>query len=1126
MSVAQRTHVDGPLRRPDPAGGARRLAALCAAWTCGLALAAAEAPSPPASAPASPDPAAFASDAVFQNYAGGSGLSSIYTNCLLQDARGYLWIGTQDGLNRWDGYVFRHYTAAKDDPRTIPDNMVLQAYTDLRGRLWVLTSTGLAAYDAEHDAFVRLDVRFDEIGVPKWLAQDDPDRLLLSTRRGLFAIDIRDGAAGSAPRALVREPSIPEAPATGLLRDRVGRLWISTPAGLFMRARPDARFSKFPLPQPDASPGMLAQAGGDKLWFASERGLFLIDPRAGAAQEIAGAREAIAALRTRPDCLAPLPDGSLWLCMKQGVLVLDPATSAAHLLKHDPLRPSSLGADLARDILVDHAGLVWVASDGGVGVHDPSGAGVRTVWEAGNVTNLLRLADGRILASDTRGHAAKLNLLDTALGRLEPFQPATRGLAGVGTQDAATELPDGTVLTGGSDGLSRWSADGRLLEHVDAPRDVSVLHVDRDRTVWIATYSAGLWRADLGARRLRPAPAPFAAALGEKNISAIADAPDGDLWIGTLDGLFRVDGRTHVPTRLDARVDGRRGSIVYISSLLTDPAGRLWIGTLGGGLYVSAPGDPAGAAGLRNIGVAQGLPDENVNMLLRAPSGEVWASTDRGIVELDPDARPLRTFGRKEGLGILEYWAHSGAVTPAGDVVFGGTDGLTWIRPGELRAWRYRPPTWPTSVQVGDGPRRSSAFADAIAHPKAAPVVLQPWADKIAVEFAALDLSSPADLVYRYRLDGYDDHWIDTDAGHRSAAYTNLKPGRYLLRLQGSNRNGEWGDEFGLAIVVLPAWYQTWWWYLLVALLGLAFAAGLHAFLTRRIQRQRRLLEAEVARRTKEIIRQKEALEEANVQLGDMNQRLEDMSSSDLLTGLRNRRFLMQHMDSDVTLCLRRHDAGGDLQAADLAFYMVDLDHFKSVNDLHGHAAGDAVLAQIAQRLAQAIREFDYLVRWGGEEFLIVARDTHAANASELAARLCRAISGEPFGIGEGKALAKTCSVGFACFPFDRARPRGLSWTDVVDLADQALYMAKRGGRDTWVGLSAPPAADASRHDDAAWRALVLDAPRAVLGGDIALAGGKAADVLAALEEETRKGEREAAARAAGARVPARSGTA
>jgi diguanylate cyclase (GGDEF)-like protein len=209
------------------------------------------------------------------------------------------------------------------------------------------------------------------------------------------------------------------------------------------------------------------------------------------------------------------------------------------------------------------------------------------------------------------------------------------------------------------------------------------------------------------------------------------------------------------------------------------------------------------------------------------------------------------------------------------------------------------------------------------------------------------------------------------------------------------------------------------------------------------------------------------ALVEKNTELNEAYRKLEDMSVTDPLTGLRNRRFITQQLDKDIAITRRRYAEAArrgtreTLINADMIFLLIDIDHFKSVNDTWGHAAGDAVLMQMRERLQKACRESDYLVRWGGEEFLVVARDARLEEAPNLAERIRRCVEEDPFAIDADQRITKTCSIGFTCFPFHKGGPTAASWLDVVNLADRALYMAKQNGRNAWVGIY-PEAASAA----------------------------------------------------------------
>lgn len=238
-------------------------------------------------------------------------------------------------------------------------------------------------------------------------------------------------------------------------------------------------------------------------------------------------------------------------------------------------------------------------------------------------------------------------------------------------------------------------------------------------------------------------------------------------------------------------------------------------------------------------------------------------------------------------------------------------------------------------------------------------------------------------------------------------------------------------------------------------------------------------------------------LQKTQKQLEQALLELEDASLTDPLTGLKNRRFLTQNIEADVALSIRSYQAPSTTddpipKDTDLLMFLVDLDHFKQVNDKYGHAAGDAILVQIRQRLQQVFRDSDYLIRWGGEEFLIVARGTSRDRAEELAERVRTIVADVPFQLEGDLFIRQTCSIGFACFPFVTAYPRAIDWQDVIDIADIALYSVKHSGRNGWVGLLA---------EEHAWPELLLctlkaDAQAAILNNELRMTTNKVTEAV------------------------------
>ncbi|HEY8942560.1 MAG TPA: GGDEF domain-containing protein, partial [Cellvibrio sp.] len=281
--------------------------------------------------------------------------------------------------------------------------------------------------------------------------------------------------------------------------------------------------------------------------------------------------------------------------------------------------------------------------------------------------------------------------------------------------------------------------------------------------------------------------------------------------------------------------------------------------------------------------------------------------------------------------------------------------------------------------------------------------------------------------------------------------------GTYQFRVRASNNDGIWNEQgHSVQLIVLPPPWKTWWAYSIYAAIALGllllFVRNQHrkVLVAQKISRE---LEVKVTERTAELQNKNAELENAYAQL-------EAISLSDPLTGLSNRRYLQKLMPMDTAKVQREYNVAFSKEprkkpSPDLTFYILDVDHFKSVNDVHGHNAGDQLLIQLSDLLTHACRESDCVVRWGGEEFLIVSRFADREDAPLMAERIRKAIANHVFKLPDGSDLKKTCSIGFACFPFVREAPTALTWEQVIDVADHALYAAKKSGRNRSVGLAA-----------------------------------------------------------------------
>ncbi|MBY0234617.1 MAG: diguanylate cyclase, partial [Burkholderiaceae bacterium] len=547
----------------------------------------------------------------------------------------------------------------------------------------------------------------------------------------------------------------------------------------------------------------------------------------------------------------------------------------------------------------------------------------------------------------------------------------------------------------------------------------------------------GLYRLAPGAER----PTRIALQDGQPlsgEVHVITEAPDHSYWVGSMKGLFRIPpgGQALEPVR--SPVGTGLGNPVVLG-LLFDRRQTLWVDTAVAGLHRMSAWDGRQAS-FERISERYGIVNRPYGAnLLEDRRGRIWTQ----MHVYDPVSDRMDQLTPSDGVDIGTPWFFSFTPLQDGRMLFGGAKGVAVVEPEHFERPSHAPPLVVAELRINGERQHAGQLQSGL--------LLRPEQRSFSVEFAALDYALPGSSRYAYRLQGFDPDWIDTGADLRVASYSNLSPGDYLLQVRAHNRSGvARAQELAIAVKVLPAWWQRWWFLLIVLVLAAGLLLGLVQLRTRQLRMRQLWLERKVRERT---------------------QALEDASLSDPLTGLRNRRFLAHHIESDVGLSLRRHQThqrrGDTSEAAsadggDLIFFLLDIDHFKQVNDEFGHAAGDAVLQQMRDRLRLVFRESDYLVRWGGEEFLIVARESSRAHAAELAARACAAVAAQPFRLDDGRLLSKTCSLGFACFPLAPGAPTALDWTQVINLADAALYQVKRGGRNGWLGAISCAGEDAA----------------------------------------------------------------
>ena len=821
-------------------------------------------------------------DTVFQHLGAEQGLPHVMVTSLVQDHEGFLWAGTQDGLARWDGYRFRTWGPNPKDAFSIPDNYIQALHIDRRGRLWVGTGgNGLARYDALQERFVRVPVGTTGIShvAVFAMADDGADGLWVGTLGGLDHLNAngvadghwhaRDGAVATDDAAL------PSDEVRTLLRDASGRLWLGTRKGLVLFEGGHLIAVKLPAGE-GGNPYVrsLMQGSDGRIWVGTAaHGAFVLDPASRHAKALP--EDVAAGTHLGNDVITAIHEvrpGQIWFgTVGQGIVVLDSASMRMRHLEHEPLVSTSIADNSVLAMLCDRSGLLWVATQRGISRHDPDQNAILSLFGASGRSGRIDDIDVTAVYAQPDGlirlglHSGGMHTIDAAASVITGVRPDARqpesALPPVAVHGFVS-LPDGAQYIATGRGLYRTDLQGDAVQHLRFPpmedgKPISaVLH---DGKQLLVGSEGGLWLID--SVRMQASRLPGTDALNRENIIALKQGASGMLWIGTRNsGLYRLNLQTRELRHIGPdRADLSALSSGNIASLLFDRRARLWIATQGGGINLLSRPDDAGPLRFLRLGTEDGLPNALVNKLLEDENGKIWASTDAGLAVIDSEALTIHALRRADGVVISGYWSNSGTKTAQGELLFGGTGGLTVVRPALLKEWNFRPPVVITELHLGGKTVPASRFNRAAGSGEA--LEIEPLANSIAVEFAALDFSAPEQNSYAYRLEGYDHDWIYIDPAHRLAAYTNLPPGQYRLRLRGSNRNGVWSlQERTLSLRVLPAWHQSWWFFLGEALIVLAVVVALVQGRTRYLRRKQIDLESTVQTRTTELRQAQEQL--------------------------------------------------------------------------------------------------------------------------------------------------------------------------------------------------------------------------------------------------------------------------
>jgi ligand-binding sensor domain-containing protein/signal transduction histidine kinase len=836
----------------------------------------------PSLAPAVPIPAAATpfsfAEPYFESVGDAESIPGGSVLALVQDSKGLLWIGTQHGLIRYDGYRFRKFSHITGDPVSLAGDFILSLWSGTDDRLWIGTANdGLSVFDADSERFenYRHDPKQSNSisGGKIWaITGDAAGGVWVGTDQGLDYLAPGAKVFTHYRHNLLDPASLVDDRVRSLLLDAHGRLWVCTMIGLQRLRRNGKGFDL--IASDPADPASLAGQDVRALFEAADGKLWLGTASQGAAwlQPDTFQLHRLAVDPARADRLShgwikaikqPQAD-QIWLATYGGgINVVDAADGrVVQRLRHDASVASSLALDQMGAMLVDRSGLLWAGSWGAglqryntrnhtfkVLRHSP----VRPLGLSyADVRSVLELADGKILVG-TGGNG--IDIIDRQQGLIGGYRPEPGKPGGLadGFISALAQTSDGVLWAGTQQtgvmrrapGADHWQGLG-MAQGLPASQ-VRRLLAGRDGVLWAGTAS-GLARWQARTQRFEVIPALDGTPM-RSFCEVLAEDAQGRIWAGGREGLWVLDpgSKGLRPIRHDAALaDSISGNGVH--GLLSDSHNRLWASTEYG-LDRLRSWDGKRAV-FEHIGALAGLPGRNLGANLQEDQmGRIW--TGEFVVDTRHSLH-LDALTKADGLDIGSSWNGSYAHTRDGLLLHGGTQGLVIIDPAQFFAWNYQPPVHATELMIDGMPFALGALAPG----PGLPLTLNPGQRKFSIEFAALDYSAPQKNRYAYRLEGYDKDWIDTDAGHRSANYGNLWPGLYTLQVRGTNREGDWSTrQLMIAIQVLPAFWQTGWFLaLMLLLLGSAIYAGYHWRLAR-LREQAQDLQKLIDARTADILK-------------------------------------------------------------------------------------------------------------------------------------------------------------------------------------------------------------------------------------------------------------------------------
>jgi signal transduction histidine kinase/CheY-like chemotaxis protein/ligand-binding sensor domain-containing protein len=853
----------------------------------------------------------------FTHLGSANGLSDLNVNAILQDKRGFIWVGTADGLNRYDGYKFRVYRNDIKDTSSIGGSYIQNIAEDVEGNIWVATiGGGLNKFDRKTNRFHRY--RHDEKNINS-IASDFVTRVAVDKYGKIWAatqysgLDVFDPKRGIFLHYLHKQndpKSIIGNEISAIFNDSQNNIWVGTANnGLSKFDRETQSFVNYKHIEGDKGSisgnriTAIFEDSGQKLWVGTqEKGLNLYNGHTGTFKHfLHDPRNPNSLCHNSIQSITEDDNHNLWIGTENGGLsIYSYAWEQFFTYSHDDVDNTSLGGNSVDVIRKDKDGNMWIGVfGGGVNLYKKSAADFTHYKHSSQPTSLsndyvLSIFEDENyniwLGTDGGG----LNLFNLKTGKFTTFRHQDNNKNSISGDNILTVKQDDQknlwVGTWGN-GVSVMNTQTRTFKTFrHDPANSNSISGDNvyavaqtpDKRIWLGTFGDGLNLYDPATNvftHFRNDPAN-PQSLGCDRINAMLCDSKGNLWLATDDaGLCLFD--THNYTCKSFKHDDNiRTSISNstASDIFEDHLGRIWVSTLGGLNLFDFK-----TKHFESFKTKDGLPNDYIEAILEDDKGHLWLSTNNGLSMFDPATKVFKNFTTENGLQADAFKQGSALKSRTGALYFGGVNGFNSFFPEQIIESPYNPPLVLTKFEifnkeigVAKDDKDNSPLKEDISETKS--ITLSHSQSVLSFEYASLDFASPGKKKYAYILENFDKGWNYVE-DKNTAVYTNIPPGDYIFKVRSQNGEGKWSPNvLNLKVTVVPPFWLTWWFESLVAIFVVGSVCGVYRIRVHNIIKQKAKLEQQVKDRTAVVMKQAEELQEQSESLQAMNEELQSQS--------------------------------------------------------------------------------------------------------------------------------------------------------------------------------------------------------------------------------------------------------